>query len=283
MELICYVCNESTSDWHKNMVETKSIHSKTPIIEFINIFLGDYVSDRNINAESNCICTECLGRIYSYDWLCVEIKKQKNELRKLILKTESSFSDKLIENEFVYADSVELEQTDNNQDDCIDIKSDFMIVNDNLNGTEAIEIGPATFVKNEPFKDDQEIGRDDEDVGENDGTVVDSRPLTNIVQNIADTDHSGNNRLYLFDTKSQSSNRPKRQRMLPTKYSDVSPPRTDSTKISSRSIKGIKHTTTKYSPRTQKWPHSSKESGYQSKRPPAQVTQREAKVRCIFH
>lgn len=161
MEVICYVCNEETSDWHRNLMETKSKHTKTPIVQFITMFLGDFMSQRNINDESNCICSECLIRIQSYDWMCVKLKEQEKELRTLILKTESNFTTKHIKQEFEFINSTESVQAESSQGDRKDIKFVFVNPDDKIDDTESvIEISPAVFLKPEIF--DEDDGDDDD-------------------------------------------------------------------------------------------------------------------------
>lgn len=164
MDVICYVCNEETSDWHRNLMEIKSKHSKTPIVQFIVKFLADYVSQRNINNESNCICSECLNRIQSYDWMCVKIKEQENELRTLILKTESYFTSKQIKQEFELFNSIESVQGKSSQRDRGDIKFEFVNPDDQIDETEnVVEFGQVMVIKPETFVDDGDDDEDEED------------------------------------------------------------------------------------------------------------------------
>lgn len=89
MEVHCYVCHNKTKNWTPNLVEIKSKHSRTPIAKFLTKFLADYPTERNLYHHANCICNDCLSKIYSYDWTCIKAKEQESELRNLLLKTES--------------------------------------------------------------------------------------------------------------------------------------------------------------------------------------------------
>lgn len=89
MEVHCYVCHNKAKNWTQNLVEIKSKHSRTPIVEFLSKFLDDYPTDRNLYHHANCICNDCLSKIYAYDWTCIKAKEQESELRNLLLKTES--------------------------------------------------------------------------------------------------------------------------------------------------------------------------------------------------
>lgn len=89
MEVHCYVCHTKTKKWTQNLVEVKSKHSRTPIAKILSKFLDDYPTDRNLYHRANCICNDCLSKIYSYDWTCIKAKEQETELRNLLLKTES--------------------------------------------------------------------------------------------------------------------------------------------------------------------------------------------------
>lgn len=89
MEAICYVCNKRSKSFTKNLTNIKSKHSGTPITELINGFFKDYVSQRYINDAKNCICADCLARIYSYDWMCLKVKEHEREFHMLLLATEN--------------------------------------------------------------------------------------------------------------------------------------------------------------------------------------------------
>lgn len=91
MEVFCYVCHNKTKNWAQNLVEVKSKHSRTSIAEFLKKFLDDYPTDRNLYHQGNCICNECVSKIYAYDWTCIKAKEQETELRNILLKTETVF------------------------------------------------------------------------------------------------------------------------------------------------------------------------------------------------
>lgn len=95
MEAICYICNKTTTNCNQNLNEIKSKHSSTPIAEFVAKLLAEYETDRNLYHPSNCICSECLSKIYSYDWTCVKAKEQESELRSLLMQTESVIKSRL--------------------------------------------------------------------------------------------------------------------------------------------------------------------------------------------
>lgn len=90
MEVICYICYNKTKNFSQNLTEIKSKHSHTPIAEFVSKFLDGYPTNRNLHHQLNCICNECLSKIYAYDWTCIKAKEQEAELRNILLKTEST-------------------------------------------------------------------------------------------------------------------------------------------------------------------------------------------------
>lgn len=99
MEVICYVCNKQTKEYSQNLVETKSKHTGTPICEFITKFLCNYVSLRDLDDAKNCICSICLSRIYSYDWMCLKVKEQERDFNLILLTTEKQFVDRQVKTE----------------------------------------------------------------------------------------------------------------------------------------------------------------------------------------
>lgn len=88
MIVICYVCNKSASVFTQNLTKYKSQHSKTPISDFIRKFLGDFESSRNIDDESNCICSKCLIQVIEYDLTTQKAIEQEKALRELLISTE---------------------------------------------------------------------------------------------------------------------------------------------------------------------------------------------------
>lgn len=120
MEAICYVCNNKSKLFTRNLNEIKSKHSATPIVEFLRRLVKDYETRRNVDDEFNCICNMCLSKIYSYDWTCVKAKEQEAELRCMLLKTESLWD----ENRFDTEDSM-FDQIDTiNENGVIDLIDD---------------------------------------------------------------------------------------------------------------------------------------------------------------
>lgn len=100
MEVIfCFFCNEQTDDWRRNFIELKSQHSNTPIVDFLKRFLNDFESRRNIENESNCICSKCLDRIDDYDWMCVSCTEKENELKELLMATEKTHREIILNEE----------------------------------------------------------------------------------------------------------------------------------------------------------------------------------------
>lgn len=85
---LCYLCNSEVIDWHGNLSEKISQHSKTRLSIFVKSFLGDFESSRSIDDDSNCICVACLNRINEYDLLCEMVKQKEQELRDILLGTE---------------------------------------------------------------------------------------------------------------------------------------------------------------------------------------------------
>lgn len=93
MKAICYVCSKESTDWRRNFIEIKSQYTQTTISQFIRNFLGDFASLRNIDNESNCICTECLRQIDCYDLICQQVLEQETKLRELLWTTETKYMD----------------------------------------------------------------------------------------------------------------------------------------------------------------------------------------------
>lgn len=100
----CYLCNQAGSNWPTNLREIKSKHSNTPVIVFIEKFLGSFFSKRNIRDESNCLCSDCLSQIYAYDWSLENVKRQETNLRGILIKTETDIA----------ASVIKIEDDDNN-------------------------------------------------------------------------------------------------------------------------------------------------------------------------
>lgn len=117
MATLCYFCNKQLTENFQQLVNLKSKHSGRPITDYIKKFLGpDFVSHRMIHDESNCICFECLSRIYSYDWMSTKIKDLERELRSLILFTESQFDQIKTETIVLNGNDVLMEDADSKND-----------------------------------------------------------------------------------------------------------------------------------------------------------------------
>lgn len=91
MEDVCYLCNQKVEYKCHNIKETLSKHSSKPIIEFIEKFLQDFESQRDINDETNGVCSGCLCRILSYDWMCLKINDEERDLKRTLIRTENDF------------------------------------------------------------------------------------------------------------------------------------------------------------------------------------------------
>ena len=169
-----------------------------PIVTFIGQLLGDFVSQRNVNDESNCICSDCLSRIYSYDWMRLKVKEQEKELRTLILKSEASFVATHIKSEFEFVNPTELSQVDGNRGDFDDIKHELMNTDDSPDENEEMKIVQDIVIKNltpddeddaEEWSDveyDNDHGVDDDNGDDNDDVADESdedfHPKTNAVK-----------------------------------------------------------------------------------------------------
>lgn len=104
MEVICYVCNKKTKDWRQNFNEIKSKHSGTSIKVFIEKLLNHFLSQRNLDDETNCICSMCLSLIYAYDWTCMKVIEQEKELRLILLTTEKNLDESNVKKECTIVD-----------------------------------------------------------------------------------------------------------------------------------------------------------------------------------
>lgn len=92
----CFVCDIQTS-CSENLNKMKSQHSQTHVIKLIQQLLGDVKMHRNIEVElkTKCtarICTPCLLRINEYDLACLTAERVANELRAVILHTDSIYA-----------------------------------------------------------------------------------------------------------------------------------------------------------------------------------------------
>lgn len=91
MAAICYFCDKESTYPCPKIAINKSQHTRTPIVDFVRNFLGDFHSSRNIDDESNCICFECLNQIDEYDRMRQQVSDQESKLRDLLLATEVKF------------------------------------------------------------------------------------------------------------------------------------------------------------------------------------------------
>lgn len=156
MEVSCYVCNKNTIFYQQNLTEIKSNHSGKRICDFIKQFARDIETNRNVDDESNCICGDCLQRIYMYDWVCVEAVKRENTLIQLLSATEMSLSEQRVEikvekdAEICHTESVFVEEnhglTGEIYGDGIEIKTEpehidecDVLMDETLNSQDAIE------------------------------------------------------------------------------------------------------------------------------------------------
>lgn len=92
----CYICNETSVFYSRNLFKTKSKYSETRICEFIRKLLDNYPSEReytsiSIGENEHCVCIECLNKIDEYDLACMTVKRVEKELRDTLLHTETQF------------------------------------------------------------------------------------------------------------------------------------------------------------------------------------------------
>lgn len=90
----CYICNVTSVFYSRNLFKTKSKYSETRICEFIRRLLGNYPSEREFGSISrseneHCVCIECLNKIDEYDLACMTAKRAEQELRDILLHTET--------------------------------------------------------------------------------------------------------------------------------------------------------------------------------------------------
>lgn len=108
----CYICNETSVFYSRNLFKTKSKYSETRICEFIRKFLGDYPSERdgvpvNDSENGHCVCMECLGKIDEYDLSIMTAKRVERELRDVLLHTEALFFRKSTETDALFIHSID--------------------------------------------------------------------------------------------------------------------------------------------------------------------------------
>lgn len=89
MEMTCYVCNNKSAYYKNNLPKIELQNTKTPVSELIKRLTRDFETNRNVDNESNCICGNCLRKVYLYDWACMEVAKREKILIKLLSATEN--------------------------------------------------------------------------------------------------------------------------------------------------------------------------------------------------
>lgn len=120
----CYICNETSVFYSRNLFKTKSKYTETRICEFIRKFLGDYPSERdcvsvNDSENEHCVCMECLSKIDEYDLSIMTAKRVERELRDVLLHTEALFLKKSTETEALFIHSIEpIDTFDEGNDEC---------------------------------------------------------------------------------------------------------------------------------------------------------------------
>lgn len=93
----CFICNTASSESFVNMYEIVSLHSNTPVYDFVWKFLDDKPSVRDdsidaANANWSSLCNKCLNKINEYDSACVAAAKIEEELRWELSQTEQLFA-----------------------------------------------------------------------------------------------------------------------------------------------------------------------------------------------
>lgn len=91
----CFICNAESKLFDQSIIEIKSEHSQTSVCDLIMRFLGNVELHRNIEDElfqnGAHICSECISRINDYDLACITAERVGNELRELVLHTDSYY------------------------------------------------------------------------------------------------------------------------------------------------------------------------------------------------
>lgn len=112
--LNCYICNNTSMFYCKNIYKLSSKHSETPICDFIVKFLGKETS--RLCHEENIVCSDCLSKIDEYDLACITVERVERELRDTLLHTESIYA-----SEPVFVEILERD-VDDDTDDCDKIR-----------------------------------------------------------------------------------------------------------------------------------------------------------------
>lgn len=92
MFIICYICNKTANEWCKNFPKRRLKSSKLTISDIIKRIVRNVTVQRDIDAESNCLCMQCLKDIQEYDSMCVSLEQKEKNLRKLILATNKTWT-----------------------------------------------------------------------------------------------------------------------------------------------------------------------------------------------
>lgn len=88
--LNCYICDNVSMLYCKNIFKLLSKHSETPINDFIVRFLGKETT--RFCDEENVVCCECLTKIDEYDLACLTVERVEREFRATLLQTEAAYA-----------------------------------------------------------------------------------------------------------------------------------------------------------------------------------------------
>ncbi|XP_031632785.1 zinc finger imprinted 3-like [Contarinia nasturtii] len=149
MEDVCYVCNQNTEQLQRDLTKIQSKHSKKLISELIERVINGDFSHRNVDDASNCICEGCLEGISKYDLIYDQVKQQEDELRKLLLSTETDLATKVeVKNEppidIYHDETVFVNKLVNGQQD-FDEQTPSIDSSPSLEGTASMETIPAAL------------------------------------------------------------------------------------------------------------------------------------------
>lgn len=155
----CYICNTQSVLYSKNLLKTKSKYSNTSLGEFIDRLLGSTPSSRSWNTvdDEYCVCITCNDKINEYDRACWVAERVENELREVLLHTESLFNGGAKAKLFL----TKIEP----------IESLDVLVQDYTNEENSIEEIDADFIENE------ELRIYEEHLEEEDEKISDEKPI----------------------------------------------------------------------------------------------------------
>lgn len=90
----CFICNAESNRYAP--ISTKSKHTNTKIIEFIQKFLNDNNSNRSFGCDFNepDICCECIDKINEYDFACSMAIRVAEDMCEILQQTESMLATK---------------------------------------------------------------------------------------------------------------------------------------------------------------------------------------------